>query len=33
MKTRYTGIKETVTRIFELVEKTASFYERIEGYF
>ncbi|VUZ56269.1 unnamed protein product [Hymenolepis diminuta] len=33
MRTRYTGIKETVTRIFEIVEKTASFYERIEGYF
>ncbi|KAM3176446.1 hypothetical protein ACTXT7_006525 [Hymenolepis weldensis] len=33
MKTRYTGIKETVTRIFEIVEKTASFYERVEGLF
>lgn len=32
MRTRYTGIKETITRIFEIVEETASFYERVEGY-
>ncbi|CDS42317.1 multiple C2 and transmembrane domain containing protein [Echinococcus multilocularis] len=33
MRTRYTGIKETITRIFDIVEKTASFYERVEGLF
>ena len=32
MKTRYTGIKETIIRILNIVEKTASFYERVEGY-
>ncbi|VDO15486.1 unnamed protein product [Rodentolepis nana] len=33
MKTRYTGMKETATRVFEIVEKAASFYERVEGLF
>ncbi|KAL5110718.1 Multiple C2 and transmembrane domain-containing protein 1 [Taenia crassiceps] len=33
MRTRYTGIKETITRIFEIVERTASLYERVEGLF
>nr|CDS34912.2 hypothetical transcript [Hymenolepis microstoma] len=32
MKTRYTGMKETAMRVFEIVEKAASFYERVEGY-